>query len=39
MNPDKLFETQKILDDRIVEEKGLQGVDLLDKKVLALQAD
>ena len=27
---------QKVLDDRIVAEKGLQGVDLLDKKILAL---
>lgn len=31
-----LFETQNKLDDRIVKEKGLEGVDLLDKKVLAL---
>jgi len=33
---EKLFETQKKLDDRIVEEKGLQGIDLLPKKILAL---
>jgi len=36
MNLTKLFEMQKVLDDRIVAEKGLQGVDLLDKKILAL---
>src|SRR5699024_8235863 len=35
----KLFETQKILDDKIVKEKGLDGVDLLDKKILALQVE
>ena len=35
----KLFETQKILDDKIVKEKGLEGVDLLDKKILALQVE
>ena len=36
MNITKLFETQKKLDGRIVVKKGLQGVDLLDKKILAL---
>src|SRR5690625_1828695 len=36
MNLTKLLKMQKVLDDRIVEEKGLQGVDLLDKKILAL---
>src|SRR5699024_4293132 len=39
MNLQKLFETQKILDDKIVKEKGLDGVDLLDKKILALQVE
>lgn len=39
MNLSKLFETQKILDDRIVKEKGLEGQDLLDKKILALQVE
>lgn len=36
MNLSKLFETQKKLDERIVEEKGLEGQDLLDEKILAL---
>lgn len=39
MDLSKLFETQKRLDKRIVEEKGLEGQDLLDKKILALQVD
>ncbi len=39
MNLTKLFETQDKLDDRIIEEKGLQGQDLLDKKILALQVE
>ena len=37
MNLSKLFKIQKQLDDRIVKEKGLEGQDLLDKKILALQ--
>src|SRR5690625_3278853 len=36
MNLAKLFEAQKELDERIVAEKGLEGQDLLDKKILAL---
>lgn len=36
MNLIKLFETQKKLDARIVEEKGLEGRDLLPEKILAL---
>src|SRR5690625_439798 len=36
MNLEKLFQAQKELDDRIIKEKGLQGQDLLDKKILAL---
>ena len=36
MNLTKLFETQKALDERIVKEKGLEGVNLLTKKVRAL---
>lgn len=36
MNIDKLFSCQGRLDNRIVVKKGLQGVDLLDKKILAL---
>lgn len=39
MNLQKLFETQKKLDDKIVKEKGLEGQDLLDKKILALQVE
>ena len=39
MNLQPLFETQKKLDERIVKEKGLEGVDLLDKKILALQVE
>src|SRR5690625_4329698 len=39
MNLSKLFETQKELDERIVKEKGLEGEDLLDKKILALQVE
>ena len=39
MNLSKLFEAQKKLDDRIVKEKGLEGQDLLDKKILALQVE
>lgn len=36
---EKLFEMQKILDTRIIEQKGLQGVDLLPNTVLALQVE
>jgi len=39
MNLDKLFKIQAELDNRIVEKKGLQGQDLLDKKILALQVE
>lgn len=39
MNLQKLFETQAELDKHIVEEKRLQGQDLLDKKILALQVE
>ena len=39
MNLQKLFKTQKILDDRILEEKGLEGQDLLPEKILALQVE
>lgn len=39
MNLVKLFPMQKVLDDRIVKEKGLEGQDLLDKKILALQVE
>lgn len=39
MNLNKLSETQKILDDRIVKEKCLEGQNLLDKKILALYTE
>ena len=39
MNLNELFEIQAELDNRIVEEHNLQGVDLLDKKILALQVE
>lgn len=39
MNLSELFETQKQLDAKIVKEKGLEGQDLLDKKILALQVE
>lgn len=39
MDLQKLFEMQAKLDKKIIEEKGLQGQDLLDKKILALQVE
>lgn len=39
MNLIKLFETQKVLDDRIVKEKGLEGQYLLPEKFLALRVE
>jgi len=36
-NLSNLFETQKLLDNRIVDEHNLHGEDLLPKKILALQ--
>src|SRR5690625_2024158 len=39
MNLEKLFKTQEKLDQKIVEEKGLEGQDLLDRKILALQVE
>lgn len=39
MNLEKMLAAQKKLDERIVKEKGLQGQDLLDKKILALQVE
>ncbi|GAQ18013.1 dUTPase [Oceanobacillus picturae] len=39
MNLSKLFEIQAQLDKRIIESKGLQGQDLLDEKILALQVE
>lgn len=39
MNLIKLFETQKILDQRIIKQHGLEGQDLLPQKILALQVE
>ena len=39
MNLNELFEKQKELDEYIIKEKGLEGQDLLDKKILALQVE
>jgi len=39
MNLTKLFEMQRVLDERIVKEKGLEGKDLLPQKILALQVE
>lgn len=39
MNLTKMFKIQKELDERIVKEKDLKGVDLLDKKILSLQVE
>lgn len=39
MNLEKLFSMQKELDERIVQKKGLEGQDLLPKKILALQVE
>lgn len=39
MNLYKLFKIQAKLDEKIVKEKGLEGQDLLDKKILALQVE
>ncbi|WP_078428783.1 dUTP diphosphatase [Alkalihalobacterium alkalinitrilicum] len=39
MNISKLFELQRVLDDRIVKEKGLEGVNLIPIKKLALQVE
>lgn len=36
MNINELFQQQKALDQRIVKEKGLQGKDLFEDKVIAL---
>ncbi|MCU9590297.1 dUTP diphosphatase [Bacillus velezensis] len=39
MNLQKMFEMQKVLDDRIIKEKGLEGQDLLPDLILALQVE
>lgn len=39
MNWERLFKAQAELDKHIEQEKGLQGQDLLDKKILALQVE
>ena len=39
MNIAHLFEIQRKLDQHIIEKKGLEGQDLLPKKILALQVE
>src|SRR5690625_410126 len=39
MNLNELFNIQAKLDERIEKEHGLEGQDLLDKKILALQVE
>jgi len=39
INLAELFETQKLLDNRIVDEHNLHGQDLLPQKILALQVE
>ncbi|MCY7819013.1 dUTP diphosphatase [Bacillus inaquosorum] len=39
MNLEKMFEMQKVLDERIIKEKGLEGQDLLPNLILALQVE
>lgn len=39
MNLQKMFEMQKVLDDRIIREKGLEGQDLPPGLILALQVE
>ncbi|WP_158738645.1 dUTP diphosphatase [Alteribacillus sp. YIM 98480] len=39
MNLKPLFEEQRELDEKIVKQKGLEGQDLLPKKILALQVE
>lgn len=39
MRTAELFKAQRKLDERIVKEKGLEGQDLLPKKILALQVE
>lgn len=39
MNLQPLFETQKILDQRIIKQHGLEGQNLLSQKILALQVE
>lgn len=39
MNLEKLFDKQRLLDDRIRREKGLEGQDTLSKKILSLQVE
>lgn len=39
MNLEKMLETQKALDDRIIKTKGLEGKDLFANTILALQVE
>lgn len=36
---DQMYEMQKVLDARIIKEKGLEGIDLLPNTILALQVE
>lgn len=39
MNLGKLFDMQRVLDERIIKDKGLEGKELLPGKILALQVE
>lgn len=39
MNLGKLFEKQRKLDERIIEQRNLEGMDLLPQKILSLQVE
>jgi len=39
MNVEALFEIQKELDEKITQKHGLRGMDLISKKILALQVE
>ncbi|MGM0882538.1 MAG: dUTP diphosphatase [Bacillota bacterium] len=39
MKLEQLYEMQKVLDAKIIDEKGLRGIDLLPNTVLALQVE
>lgn len=39
MNITELFEMQRVLDERIIKEHGLEGKDLLQERVLALNVE
>lgn len=39
MNISKLFDMQRVLDERIIKEHGLEGKDLLQERILALNVE